>query len=434
MSTTKIAIYRQKQQFHFNFSGERITSDGGILLLARQLRQTDLIRFFNASFPDRRHVSYVQHSADDLLSLRLLLLCCGYEDCNDIHYLGHDPALQSLFGSSLPSQSTLSRWENSLSLTDVSRLALRMIDYYVESLDPKRKHIIIDVDCTDDPTHGKQQGSLFHGYYWQWMYNELFYLDGQTGQVILPVLRPGNVHSGKWNDRFLRILISRIRARYAHMEIHLRADAGFSSPAFYDCADELDFGFCIGIGSNERLKRLIEPQVKEVKVQFVDSGEKHQRFVGPFEYQADSWDHPRDVYAKIESTGQGLNVRFYVSNYADEDPEELYRDYYVQRGEAAENRIKEIKNFCYSDRLSCHRYAANFFRLILSCMAYELLRSIREKLPEATKDKRIRNWSLQSIRLYLIKIAAQIRITVKRVYFRFARGHPYQDVLANLLG
>jgi hypothetical protein len=266
------------------------------------------------------------------------------------------------------------------------------------------------------------------------MYNELFYLDGQTGQVILPVLRPGNVHSGKWNERFLRILIGKIRARFPDMEIHLRADAGFSSPAFYRCADELDFGFCVGIVSNNSLKGLIRAHEAEVTEQYVRIGEKHQRFVGPFQYQADTWDHAQDVYAKIESTGKGPNIRFYVSNYADEDPEELYRDYYVQRGEAAENRIKEIKNFCFSGRLSCHRFAANYFRLLQSCMAYELMRSIRENLPEATKDEKILRWTIQSIRLYLIKIAAQFRITVRRVYFRFARGHPYQDVLANLLG
>ena len=433
MSTSKIAFYRYKNSFHFDFSGEKITSDGGMLLLMKNLGRNRLLKYLLSSIPDRRHPSYVEHSLEQLLCLRVVLLCCAYEDCNDISHLKDDPALQSLFGSSLPSQSTLSRWENSMSLPDVARLAMRMIDSYVDSLDPKREYIIIDVDCTDDPTHGAQQGSLFHGYYWHYMYNELFYLDGETGQVILPVLRPGNVHSGKWNDRFLTLIIDKIRARFPDMVIHLRADAGFSSPAFYDCAEASDFSFCIGISANERLKKLIAQDEEEVKEQYVRIGQKHQRFVGPFQYQADSWKHPQDVYAKIESTGKGLNVRFYVSNYQEDDPEALYKEYYVQRGEAAENRIKEIKNFCFSDRLSCHRFSANYFRLILSCLAYELLRSIREQLPKATKDPKIRAWSVQSIRLYLIKVAAQIRITVRRVYFRFARGHPYQKVLTALL-
>jgi len=433
MSPLKIAFSKQKQAFHFDFSAEPLTSDGGLLVVAKQMKRLGLVRFFDPYIPDRRDSRYVEYDGEQLLSLRLMLLCCGYEDCNDVEHLGNDPALRALCGGELPSQSTLSRWENALTIGDVARLAERMIDYYVATLDPERKEVIIDVDCTDDPTHGKQQGSLFHGYYWQWMYNELFYLDGETGQVILPVLRPGNVHSSRWNERFLRLMVNKIRARFPDMVIHLRGDAGFSSPAFYEVVDELDMGFCIGISSNERLKKLITSQVDEVEREFVQQGLRHQRFVGPFEYQADSWDAPQEVYAKIESTGKGLNVRFYVSNYTDQDPEELYRDYYVQRGEAAENRIKEIKNFCFSGRLSCHRFSANFFRLLLSCLAYEVLRSLRDRLPSLTKDRRLWVWSVQSIRLHLLKMAAQVKVTLRRVYFRLARGHPYREVVAGLL-
>ena len=402
-------------------------------MVAKQIKRLGLATFFGRSIPDRRDQRYVEYSNDQLLKLRLMLLCCGYEDCNDVQHLRHDPALQALCGGQLPGQSTLSRWENSLTIGDVARLAEQMIDYYVSTIDPSRKELIIDVDCTDDPAHGKQQGSLFHGYHWQWMYNELFYLDGQTGQVILPILRPGNVHSSRWNERFLRLIVQKIRERFAHMAIHLRADAGFSGPAFYEVAEELDFGFCVGISANGRLKELIAEQVDELNSSYVERGLTHQRFVGPLKYQADSWQHPQNVYAKIESTGKGLNVRFYVSNYQDEDPEELYREYYVQRGQAAENRIKEIKNFCFSDRLSCHHFSANFFRLILSCLAYEVLRSLRDRLPTVTRDERLWVWSIHSIRLYLLKVAGQVKVTLRRVYFRLARGHPYQTIITGLL-
>lgn len=433
MSTSKVAFSRKKQAFHYDFSADPLTSDGGLLLVAKQMRRLGLVSFFGEHVVDRRDARYVAYTSEQLLNLRLLLLCCGYEDCNDVEHLKNDPALRALCGGELPSQPTMSRWENALTIGDVGRLAERMIDYYVDSLDADRKEIIIDVDCTDDPTHGSQQGTLFHGYYWQWMYNELFYLDGETGQVILPVLRPGNVHSSKWNDRFLRLIVEKIRTRFPHMAIHLRADAGYSVPAFYEAVDELDIGFCVGVSSNPRLKKLIAREVEEVVEEYVQSDLRHQRFIGPFAYQADTWHAPQDVYAKIESTGKGLNVRFYVSNYAEEDPEELYREYYVQRGEAAENRIKEIKNFCFSGRLSCHRFSANFFRLILSCLAYEVLRSLRERLPGVTKDRRLWAWSIQSIRLHLLKAAAQIKVTVRRVYFRLARGHPHKAILAKLL-
>ena len=155
--------------------------------------------------------------------------------------------------------------------------------------------------------------------------------------------------------------------------------------------------------------------------------------MGPFLYKAESWEDEQKVYAKIESTGKGLNIRFIASNYRDQDPEELYKDFYVLRGETAENRIKEIKNFCFADRLSCHKFSANFLRLIISCLAYETLRRVKTYLPKVTKDERKRRWSIQSIRLYLIKVAAQVRITIRRVYFNFARGHPHQDLITKLL-
>ena len=432
MSTSKIAFQNKKTEFLYNFSGERVTSDGGLLLLSRLLKDNKLVEYFSAYLKDSRHESYVQHSYSSLLRTRLLLLCAGYEDCNDIQHLQHDPAGQTLFDS-VPSQSTLSRFENAMDEDQVEAMAQGMIDYYVDNLDPNRKDIIIDVDCTDDPTHGKQQGSLFHGYHWQYQYNELFYLDGQTGQVIFPVLRPGNSHTARWNDKFLRLIVKKVKQKYPHIQIHIRADAGYSNPEFYDCVEELESGFCIGIPSNQRLKALFEKEIEFVRTEFVEKDIKHQLFIGPKEYKAESWQNEQSVYAKIESTGLGLNVRYYVSNYTEIGPEELYKDYYVLRGEAAENRIKEIKNYCYSDRLSCSKFSANYLRLIMSCLSYELLRTVKEKLSQITVDARITKWNVQSIRLYIIKVAAQVRITARRVYFRFARGHPYKRILDRLL-
>jgi hypothetical protein len=432
MSNSKLAFQNKKTEFRYNFSGEKVTSDGGLLVLSKILKRNKLVKWFSSYFNDSRHPSYIQHKYSDLLTTRLLLLCAGYEDCNDINHLQHDPAAQSLFNS-LPSQSTLSRFENAMNLGQVSTMAQGMIDYYVDNLSPNRKDIIIDVDCTDDPTHGKQQGSLFHGYHWQYQYNQLFYLDGQTGQIIFPVLRPGNSHTALWNEKFLRLIVKKIEQKYPHIQVHIRADAGYSNPEFYECVEELDLGFCIGIPSNQRLKALFEDKIEYVRKEYVDKEIEHQSFIGPIDYKAESWETEQSVYAKIESTGRGLNVRYYVSNYTDVDAEELYKEHYVLRGEGAENRIKEIKNYCYSDRLSCSKFSANYLRLIMSCLSYELLRTIKEKLPKISLDEKITRWNVKSIRLYLIKVAAQVRITTKRVYFRFARGHPYTRILDRLL-
>jgi hypothetical protein len=264
------------------------------------------------------------------------------------------------------------------------------------------------------------------------MLNELFYIDGETGQIILPVLRPGNVHSNKWNDRFLRVIARKIRQRFGDIQIIIRADAGFSCPGFYEVVQEQDLNFCIGLSANPRLQEAIRPHYDRVYKRYGCKGVRHQKFVGPFSYQADSWEHPQDVYAKIESTGKGMNVRFIVSNFAEEDAEELYRDFYVQRGETAENRIKEVKNMCFSDRLSCHRFSANFFRLMLSCLAYELLRHLREVIRQTSHAKAWK-WSIHSIRLYLLKVAAQVHQTVRRIYIRFSRAFSQQNLFTEVM-
>lgn len=205
------------------------------------------------------------------------------------------------------------------------------------------------------------------------MYNILFYIDGTTGQVTLAILRPGNVHSSRWNERFLDIIIKKIKARFPHIHVHLWADARLSYPKLYECVKRHRLGFCVGITSNSRFYKFIESEADEVKELYVEHDIKQQRFMGPFLYKAESWEDEQKVYEKIESTGKGLNIRFFASNYIDQYPKELYPELYILRGETAENRIKEIKNFCFADRLSYHKFSANFLRLIISCLAYEIL-------------------------------------------------------------
>ena len=432
MKTKYKAFYQGKKAFEFDFSGDLVSSDGGLLLLEKLNRRIGLTASFSGVVPDGRDPYRIRHELVDLIRQRVLLLSCGYEDGNDLGYLGDDPLLSALFESGLCSQPTMSRLENSLSIGSLYRLGLWWIDRYVSSLAADRDYVVIDVDCTDDPTHGNQQGSLFHGYHWQWMYNELFYLDGESGQIILPVLRPGNVHTSRWNERFLAIIVEKIRARFAEMQIIIRADSGFSNPRLYRLAAQYDLDFCIGMASNTRLKALIKDDFERIKTDYDAQQIAHQQFVGPFSYQADSWDQPQEVYAKIESTGKGMNVRFYVSNFPDEDPEELYREFYVMRGEAAENRIKEIKNMCFSDRLSCHRFSANYFRLMLSCLAYELIRELRGCIRK-TDHQKAHKWSIQTIRLRLLKVAAQVKVRVRSIQIALSKAFSHQNLFKEVI-
>ncbi len=221
---------------------------------------------------------------------------------------------KTAIGGELCSQPTLSRMENTADRNLIWELSHWWADRYVKRLSPQREEVVIDIDSTDDPTHGAQQLFLFHGYYGQHQYDELFYIDGQSGEVILPVLRPGNSHTARWSVHILRILVEKIRARFPEMRIVIRADAGYSSPSFYKLASSHNLEFCLGLISNAQLKAEVAEVQQAVTNDLISKNERHQRFTSPFLYQAGSWEHPQRVYAKVESTGKALNTRFFVSN------------------------------------------------------------------------------------------------------------------------
>jgi hypothetical protein len=432
MSKKNTLFYRKNQEVKFNFLAEDISSDGAIFLTEKIERNYRIIKQFAKYIPDLRQQGKVIHQVEKMLKQRVFLMVQGYEDCNDEHYLRNDPLIKSALDGELASQSTLSIFENSVTKSDIYKMSEHFVDYYVSSIDPKRKRIIIDADGTDDPTHGKQQLSMFNGYYKQYMYNELLFHDGETGQVILPVLRPGNCHSNRWFVHILSKIVDKIRLRFPKMEINIRADAGFSGAKIYSLADEKNLKFCIGLTRNERLKIFTEIAEKNIKTRYADHGEKHQYFAGAFEYKADSWEKPVLCYAKLESTGKGMNVRYFGSNMEGQTARELYWDFYVKRGEASENRIKELKNMCFSDRLSCHKYTANCLRLFISSLCYEFFRRIKT-LIKKSGEKEASKWQIDNIRLYLMKVGATIRNRVRRITISFSKSYVCRELFCKIV-
>ncbi len=342
----------------------------------------------------------------------------------------HDPLFKDVLQGDLASQPTISRFENCMDKRAIFELSDLWVDKYVQGL-KGRKQITIDVDGTDDPTYGNQQLSLFNGYYGQFMYNELFFHDGDTGQIILPVLRPGNSHSNKWFVAILKRIVNKIRIVYPDIKITIRADSGFSGAAFYELADEMNLLFAVGIANNKRLKSKVRRAERAVRICYQDQGKKHQHFIS-FEYKADSWHAPQRCYSKIESTGKGMNTRHFVSNIPEKQAREIYFDFYVKRGDASENRIKEVKNMCFSDRLSNHNYWANFFRLFESSLAYEMFLALK-KIIKKTKHKIAHKWQISSIRTYLLKIGATIKITKRRIYYKFSKAFVYKDLFRDII-
>ena len=430
MSHKDTVFYRGRTAISMDFSADEVSTDGAVLLLEKLERKHRMLRYFSQVIPDHRDPFRIVHPVEKLLKQRVFTMVQGYQDANDVQYLKNDPLLKDILEGELASQPTMSRFENSLDKHAVFALCYAWIDRYVSTLG-NREQLVIDIDGTDDPTHGEQQLSMFNGYYGQFMYNELFFHDGDTGQIIVPVLRPGNSHSNKWYVSILKRILKKIRAVYPDLKIVIRADSGFSCPAFYQLADDFNLRFAIGLATNETLKKKTARAEKAVRHLFVSNNIKHQHFIS-FTYQAGTWHKPQQCYSKIESTGKGLNVRHIVSNMEEADARAIYFGFYVKRGEASENRIKEVKNMCFSDRLSDHGFWANFLRLFLSSLAYEIFLLLKEAIKK-TGFELAKKWQVDTIRASLLKIGATIKTTKRKVYYRFSKAFVHQELLRQLI-
>jgi hypothetical protein len=406
MSNKNTTFYRNNKSVSVDFSAEEISSDGAVVLLEKLERKHNILKWFSQLIPDNRIPERTVHSVEKLLKQRVYMIMQGYQDTNDVFHLKNDPLFKDILEGNLASQPSLSRFENSIDKQTIFSLCYACIDRYVSGL-AGRQEVIIDIDSTDDPTHGAQQLSLFNGFYGQFMYNELFFHDGSTGQIILPVLRPGNSHSNRWYVGILSRIVRKIREKYPDLKIIIRADSGFSCPAFYKLAHKYNLLYTIGIASNNVLKNRSQRVIKAVQLHYVGNGEKHQHFFS-FPYQSGSWDQEEICHCKVESTGKGLNVRYIISNFEEQTAREIYAGFYVKRGDASENRIKEIKNMCFSDRLSNHLFLANFFRLFLSYLAYEMFRLLKLAIAK-TKFKEAMAWQIDTIRTRLLKVGAKTK-------------------------
>jgi len=416
-----------------DFAGGRITSDAGGLLLREVDQRYRLAEKAARCLRDSRVAHKVKHDLLTLVRQRLFAIAQGYEDNNDAATLARDPAMKIMVGRApdsagdLASQPTLSRFENGITAKDLRRLSDWLLELYLKTHPGPRKVIVLDMDATDDPTHGKQQLSFFHGYYEEHMYHPLLVFDGRDGFPLAAVLRPGNTHASKGALAVLKRLIKQLRKAYPKALILFRADAGFAMPAIYRYLEKQpDLRYVIGFITNNRLLAKTATLLEKAQHRHQETGEK-QRLFTSFSYQADSWDQPRRIIAKVEYTRLGANQRFVVTNLS-RNPQFVYDDLYVLRGDV-ENRIKELKLDLKADRLSCHRFLANQFRLLLHTAAYCLFWLLRHHL----KGTDLATAQVNTLRLKLLKIGARIRETSRRIWVHLASGYPYRDLLAGLL-
>ncbi len=409
------------------FDGGRLTSDGGLPWLAEAEEAIGICRALAACVPEWRR-AHIQHSLEALVRQRVFGIACGYEDQNDADSLRSDPLLKLVCGrrpeseADLASQPTMSRLENAVDRHACTRLAHALLGVYLRAReqDGVPTHLLLDIDSTDDPTHGQQEGTAYHGYYGQHMYHPLLLFDGATDHLITALLRPGTAHASRGVLSVLRVLVPALRARWPGVQIEIRADSGCAVPTLYQFCEREHLGYTIGLIPNKRLEAVAAPLLTQAKAQRAQTGET-VRLVDETAYQADSWDRARRVVYKAEALDKGPNTRFVVTTRADA-PEMLY-DFYVDRGEP-ELWIKDFKRACIADRLSDCRFWANQFRLLLHAAAYWLLDTLRRWLCRQGYPP----LQLDTLRLRLLKVGARVRELATRVRLHLASSHPSQPL------
>lgn len=404
-----------------NFGGGEVTSNGGVLLLREVDRRVGLISEVARRLFDPRCGNAMKHSLGSLLKQRVYGLCLGYEDLNDHRELRRDTLLQTATDrdNELGSSSTLCRLEN-WSHHHASAIVIHqvIVEKFIESFERPPEELILDFDATDDPVHGNQEGRFFHGYYDHYCFLPLYVFCGE--QLLVSYLRPSKIDAAKHSWAILSLLVKRLRQAWPAVRIIFRGDSGFCRHAMLDWCDRHGVGYLVGIAKNTRLNAETEGTRDRMRQAFEDTG-LHQRRFTEFWYAAESWKTRRRVISRLEYGAKGDNPRYIVTNLSG-DLRKLYEDGYCARGEM-ENRIKEVQLGLFSDRTSCHYFAANQFRVMLASLAYVLMERLRALGLKGTEAARHQT---QTIRLRLLKIGAVVIRNTRRIRVLLSSACPDQ--------
>jgi hypothetical protein len=412
-----------------DFAGGTLTTDAGLLLVREFDEQLGLSADVVGRVTDTRDARYVTHELDTLVRQRLYQIAAGYEDVNDADRLREDPTFQMVAGdgrTALGSQPTLSRLENAVDWSAIQRLARTGVDWFCAYAYGPNEHpadLILDLDSTDDPTHGTQQLALFHGWYNQHMYHPLVWFEGRTGLLLRTRLRPGRDPSAATVIDELRHVLGPLRRRFPSTPIFLRGDAGMATPEVEAQLEAEGIRYVLGIGTNTVFKRRVAGLVANAHHRFGRTS-RPVSLRTSFWHRAKRWPHHRRILVKIDVTAQGLNVRFMVTNRRGRAADLVA--WYDDRG-TAENWIKEFKLDIHADRLSCHRFRANAFRLQLHGIALLLLAYFRRAVLAGT---RLASATIGTIRLHLLKVAGRVVRSVRRLWFHLASHWPGQPLFA----
>ena len=425
------------------FDGGAITSDAGAMLLGETDRAIRLTERFAACFIDARVPELVEHEISTMVLQRVVGIALGYEDLNDHDELRHDPVLAVIAGklaakradcAPLAGKSTLNRVELSRPEPtryhkvshDPAAIEMLFVDLFVEAHRRAPAQIILDLDATDDPLHGHQEGRFFHGYYDGYCYLPLYVFCGR--HLLAARLRRSNIDASAGAVEEIARIVARIRRRWPRTRILLRGDSGFAREALMAWCEANRVDFLFGLARNERLEAAIKPELMEASLDSMRSGRPARRFRDFMWSTLDSWSRSRRVVGKAEVTGGEANPRFVVTSLkqSESGAQYLYEAIYCARGEM-ENRIKECQLDLFADRTSAATMRANQLRLWFASMAYILLCALRRI---GLAETIFADATCGTIRLKLLKIGALVRISVRRIKLAMASACPAADTWA----
>jgi len=433
------------------FDGGDITSDAGVMLLGEVERRTGILRRFAQCFTDHRRPERIEHSAEELVKQRVLGLCLGYEDLSDHDELRLDPLLATVVGKRDPKGSKRRERDRGTSLAgsrtlnrlelgtpgdaashrykrihlDTQRVDDLLVEIFLASRDTAPEEIVLDLDATDDPLHGSQEGRFFHGYYNCYCYLPLYIFCG--GHLLCARLRRSNIDGSKGSLAELQRIVPRIREAWPETRILIRADSGFCRDALMSWCEEEGLDFVLGVARNPRLENELAPFLGHAEDLCRIWGEKATLFTS-FDWKTvDTWSRTRRVIGKAEWSRRGGNPRFIVTSLpckTVQDAERIYREIYCARGDM-ENRIKEQQLDLFADRTSAHTMRANQLRLYMSSMAYVLMQELRRVALVGTEMAKAQ---CGTIRLRLLKIGARVRVTVRKIWVHMAESCPWAEI------
>jgi hypothetical protein len=433
--TKQLLLFKaiSNKKIEADFDGGEVSSDAGLLFLREVENRIGLISKMTDSLRDRRHPGYVKHQLLELFKQRIFQIACGYEDGNDSNELRSDPIMKIACEKlpdedpALASQPTISRFENGISRTDLYRIAEVFVDVFIQSYSEPPEGIILDIDDTDDLTHGHQQLTLFNAYHGDYCYMPIHIYEGQSGKLITTVLRPGKRPTGKQIASILKRVVKKIRKAWPEVGLLLRADSYYACPEVFDFCEENDMKYVLGFKSLSPLKRQVKPLVEETSQRFDLEAQPVKLFTETL-YRAKSWPKARRVIAKVEYNALGSNTRFIITNLEYWNRRFIYQTIYSDRG-TMELMIKEHKNHLLSDRTSCTSFFANQFRLFLHSAAYVIFHTFRALHLKGTE------WAsaqFDTIRLRIIKIGARIIQRTRKIKIHLPTSFPWKRELQKI--